>query len=57
MKQEPKKILVHQQNNEMQNRRHSYKLSSENSNRVGTQIVANSDIHELKKGQAKIIAG
>ena len=57
MKQEPKKILVHQQNNEMQNRRHPFKLSSENSNRVGTQIVSNSDIHELKKGQAKIIAG
>ena len=57
MKQEPKKIFVHQQNNEIQNRRHSFKLSFENSNRVGTQIVSNSDIHELKKGQAKIIAG
>ena len=49
MKREQKNIPVHQQNNATQNKRHSFKLSSENSNRVGTQIIANSDMNELKK--------
>ena len=57
MKQVQRKILIPRQNNIFSNRNNSIRLSSQNSERPGTQNITKSDIDALKQGQEKIVQG